>query len=149
MRLDIGARGFEHPQRAGDIGLDERFRPADRTVDVALGSQVGDRIEPLALEQLRDQRLVEDRALDEAVARVGLHRRKVLQIARIGQRIEHHHALRAVRQQMRDEIGADEAGAAGDENAQTTTPFACRDRNDGDGSCLVHFASPISSLRKT
>ena len=104
--VDHRAGRFEHTQRAGDVGLDESVRALDRAVDMALGGEVGDGVEPLALEQALDQRAIEDRAFDEAVARIGVHTTTIrfLQVTRISQRVEHHHTLGTLCQQMGDQI---------------------------------------------
>ena len=110
------ARRLEHAQRARDVGFDERFGAADRAIDVALGGKVRDHVDGFGRQQFLDQRAIEDRALDEAEARVAMRRREVGEIAGIGQRVEHDDPLGVAGEQMRDKIGADEASAARDQN---------------------------------
>jgi hypothetical protein len=57
-----------------------------------------------------------DVAVDEDVARVALQRGQALEVARVRQRVEVDDGLADGRKPVEDEVGADEAGAAGDEN---------------------------------
>ena len=47
------ARALEQPERADDVGLDERRRAVDRAVDVGLGGEVDDRARPVPRQQRR------------------------------------------------------------------------------------------------
>ena len=69
-----------------------------------LGEEFGDEVE------------VADVALDENVARVALQGGEVLEVAGVGQRVEIDDRLIGLGQPVEDEVAADEAGSAGDED---------------------------------
>jgi hypothetical protein len=89
--------------------VDEIEGLEDRAVDVGLGGEVEDRL--AALGGLGNRLGVGDVALHEAV----LDPLEVGRVTRVGQLVEHDdvHALRC---EAPDEVRADEARAAGDEN---------------------------------
>ena len=102
---------------AENIGPDEDLRPVDGAVHVGLGGKMDHRVDLLLAEQPRHQRRIADISLDEAIAGIVLHPFQVLQVARIGEDIQvDDTALGLGRQEMVDEVGADETGAAGDEH---------------------------------
>ncbi len=86
--------GFEQRERAAEVGLEHRRGREDAAVHVRFGGEVHDGVRPFFGQQRVHQRRVADVALNEAVARVRGHGRQVLQVARVGQLIEHHHARR-------------------------------------------------------
>ena len=101
---------------AHDVGLDEDFRVGNGPVHVALSREVYDIVKVILLEQGRYQFLVADVALDEDVARVALHAFEVLQVARVGQLVQvDQENVVVLFQHVVDEVGANEAGAAGDQ----------------------------------
>ena len=67
-------------------------------------------------EQRCHERSVTDVAASANMPRIARGRREVAQIAGVGQRIEIDDRLAFLREPIENEIGADEAGAAGDEN---------------------------------
>ena len=89
VALDAELAGrVEQRARADHVGAGEGFLVVDRAVDVGLGGEVDDRVDPL--HRLADRRRVLDRALDEAGA-LG----QVLAPAREGELVEDGHlALR-------------------------------------------------------
>ena len=83
---------------------------------MALGGEVEHRARLVLRQQLRHQRAVADVALHEDMARVALQRGQVFQVAGVGQLVEVDDGLVGLGQPVENEIAADEAGAAGDEN---------------------------------
>ena len=65
------------------------------------------------LDELRHELGVADVAVDEREALVAHHVGEVLEVPRIRQRVERDDLVVGVRQQVADEVGRDEAGAAG------------------------------------
>jgi len=114
--VPVAAYYFEQMEGADDVGLDEVFRAVDGAVDVALGGEVDDGARLLFGEQFADQGAVADVALDEDVALVAVQAGEVLQVAGVGEFVEIEDRLVVLSQPVEDEVRADEAGAAGDEN---------------------------------
>ena len=126
----VGAHGFEQAEGADDVGLDEVFRAVDAAVDVRFGGKIDDGAGLVLGEQLGDEVEVADVALDEDVARVALERGEVLEVAGVGQRVEVDDGLVGMGQPVEDEIAADEAGAAGDEDHLLSSKCGhCRERS--------------------
>jgi len=115
--------GTEH------IRAHKGFGAKDRTVHMALGGEVHDRVDAVLRKKPLDKGAVADVALDEDVA---WHRaqtpgalsiprldvRKILQIPRIRERIEIDHAARKLRLRKEpvNKVRTDKPGAAGDED---------------------------------
>ena len=112
----VRARRFEQVERSLHIGADELGRTVDAAVDVALGREMDDGARPMGREKAVEQRPVADVAADEHMALVAVERRQVLGVAGVGEGVEVEHRLVADRQPIEDEVRADEAGAAGDED---------------------------------
>ena len=110
------ARRVEQAERADDVGLDERGGAMDRTVDVRFGGEVDDGARTVLREQRRDQRAVADVAAHEIMPRVIGQRREVAQVAGVGEQVEIDHRLAGRGEPVQHEVGADEAGAAGDQD---------------------------------
>ena len=98
--------------------LDEGRRFEEGAVDVALGGEVDDGVD--AGDELGDEVGVADVALDEAVAlgeRRAVDVAQVVEVAGVGQLVEVDDLVVVVRrQEMADEVAADEAGAARDQD---------------------------------
>ena len=103
---------------ADDAGPKERLRVEDRAVDVGLGGDVDDGVG--AVDERPDDVRVRDVALDEREAGgllgIALDGREVRAVAGVGELVEHGHARPVVAaEDLADELAADEAGAAGDQ----------------------------------
>jgi hypothetical protein len=107
--------GFEQGVGADDVGLDEFGRAVDGAVDVALGGQVHDAVRLVLAEQAADLGGVADVDLLEGVARVAGDAGQGVEVACVGQAVHVDHPVVGVSDQVPDDGGADEAGAAGDE----------------------------------
>ncbi len=137
--LPRGAGYIEEGVGAEDVGAHEGFGAEDGAVHVAFGGEVDDGVDAVLGEEALDEGAVADVALDEDVAGGGggpgfacgftgrgprpiarLDVSEVFEVARIGQCIEVDDAPREVlaREEPMDEIRADEAGAAGDEDVR-------------------------------
>ena len=84
-----------------------------------------DRARPVRAEQRVDQRAIADVAADEDVAGVAFEARQVGEIAGVGEGVEVDDALlRGLGggEPVEDEVAADEAGAAGDEDGHQLRP---------------------------
>jgi hypothetical protein len=108
---------LEQGEGALDIRLHECRRSVDAAVDVALRREMDDRARPVPHQKRVDERTVEDVAVDEGVARVAVERREVLAVAGVGEGVEGDDRLAGGGDPVEHEVRADEAGAAGDEDA--------------------------------
>ena len=107
--------------RADDVGGHERVRTRDRSVDMALGGEVDDRVDVPAVDQFGDEIGVADVADDELHA---VQPVEIGAVARIGQRVEHDDAVLGMGlAPMMHEVRADEAGAAGDDQISHGSGF--------------------------
>ena len=97
----------------------------DAAVDVALGGKVHDGAWAVLCQQAVNQRAVADVAMDEGVARVAVQAGQVLAVAGVGQRVQGDDGLCAGvgrGQPVENEVAADEAGTAGDEEGHERGP---------------------------
>ncbi len=108
------AGGFEQDEDAVDVGLDEGARVHERAVDVRLGGEVDDGVG--VTHRLFNLGGVADVALNEAVAGVVLDVAQVVEVAGVGELVEVDDIVVVMAQEPAHEVGADEAGAAGDED---------------------------------
>ena len=111
----VPAAGLDQRVGALDVGLEERGRVGDGVVVVGLGGVVdhGVRLGHEAVDQVG----VADVAHDELDAVRG-QARDVLGVAGVGQLVEDGHVdARVLAHDVVDEVGADEAAAAGDDDA--------------------------------
>ncbi len=111
-RGDVRPGRLEQLERADDVRLDERPRPLDRAVDVALGGEVQDGRRGVLPEHPADRLPVRDVAQDEGEAGVVRHVGEALEAARVRQLVEHYDAVRRRPEGVTDEVRADEAGPA-------------------------------------
>ena len=109
------ARGLEQHVGAERVGGDEGVGLGDGAIDVGLGGEVDDRLGGGGLDRLRDGVGVLDGAADEAKAGVLGEVVEVLLAPRVGELVEHSHLIAVLEQAQAHEVGADEAGAAADE----------------------------------
>ena len=86
----------------------------NRLLDMRLGGRVDDHVD--AADDLPHELGVADVAVDELQARMAHHLGEVLEVARVGERVERDHVVIRVLQQVADEVRRDEPGAAGDED---------------------------------
>ena len=111
----VPAAGLDEGVGALDVGPQERARVGDGVVVVGLGGVVDHGVRPG--HEAVDERGVADVAHDELDA-VGGQARDVLGVAGVGQLVEHGHVdARVLAHHVVDEVGADEAAAAGDDDA--------------------------------
>ena len=110
----VFADGLQEAEGALDVGAQERLRVGDGVVVVALGGVVHDRV--VARHQPVQQRGVADVAHDELHA-VGGQTGDVLGVAGVGQLVQDGHVhLGVVLHDVVDEVAADEAAAARDDD---------------------------------
>src|SRR5215470_6215837 len=108
------AHRLEQGEDTEHVGLEEGVGLHERAIDVRLGREVHDGVDPAA--RVTHDLGVADVALDERVARVALEIGQVGGISRVGQLVEIDDAVVRVRgEDVADEVGADEAAAAGDQ----------------------------------
>ena len=112
--VPVAPRGLEQHERADDLGLHEGVRRLDAAIDVRLGGKVDDRVR-LAGDSL-DQRRIGDVPMHEAVPRVGGHIGQVLEVAGVGQLVQHGDLqVGMALEHPTHECGADEARSSGDD----------------------------------
>ena len=105
------AHGLEQAERALHVGLEERLRVRDAVVVVRLGRVMHDRV--VARHDPVEQLRVADVAVHELDTVLG-QARDVLDVARVGQRIQHGHVhVRVVVHHVMHEIRTDETAATG------------------------------------
>ena len=83
---------------------------------MALGGEMNDGARLVALQQALDKFAIHNVALFEAIARMGLDRAQVIQIARVGEFVEIDDVCGFFGDPLQNEVRANEAGAAGYEN---------------------------------
>lgn len=111
----VPAAGLDERVGALDVGAQERARVGDGVVVVGLGGVVDDGVGPG--HEAVDQVGVADVAHDELDAVRG-QARDVVGVAGVGQLVEHGDVdARVLAHDVVDEVGADEAAAAGDDDA--------------------------------
>src|SRR5687767_3471791 len=111
------ARRFQHRERPDEIGLDERRRPGDGTVDVRLRSEMHYSVDLIFREHLVHQGGVGDVALREAMPKLGHHVPEIIERACVCKRVERRHSYALIGlEQMLDKVRADETRSTGDEN---------------------------------
>jgi len=110
-------RCLKQRKRADDVGLNELRRPINRAVDMALGGQMHDHVRPKAAHDLAHLARVDDVASHEAEARIPCHGREIVEVAGIGQLVEDDHLVWRRVDDFPRHGRADEASAAGHENA--------------------------------
>jgi hypothetical protein len=116
QRAPEAAYRFEQAKGAQHVGLHEVFGAVDGAVDVRLGCKVDHGARLVLGQQAVDEGAVADVALHEDEIRVALERREGLEVACVGQLVEIHDRLVAVRDPVEYEIGANEASAAGNQD---------------------------------
>ena len=84
---------------------------------MAFGGEMHHGVRLKALEHLAHLRRIGDVRAHERVARIVRHRRERIQIARIGELVDHQHLMVGLADDVANHRGADEARAAGDQNA--------------------------------
>ena len=89
----------------------------DRPVNVALGRQVHNHVGHEAAQELAHPGSVNDVGLDELVARVLSDRLEVIEVAGVGQLIQHQNLMRRCANEFAHHGRANEAGAACDDDA--------------------------------
>ncbi len=105
------ARGFEQRLRAEHVRAEEAARVDDRVAVVGLRGEVDDDVDRVLLERPLDQLAVRDVALDQRDAV-----RHVLAHAGVREQVEDDDVVAGMPvEPVADEVRADEAGAAGDE----------------------------------
>ena len=122
QRAPVAERGLQQREGADHVGLDEFAGSVDRAVDVALGGKMHHHVGLIGLEQLAHLGRVRDVGAHKGVALIVRHRRKRVEIARIGELVDHEHAVVALADGVAHHRRADEAGAAGDEKAPRHQP---------------------------
>ena len=122
QRRPVAAGGLQEPERADDVGLNEVFRAVDGAVDMAFCGEMHDRPDRMLAEQRGDQIAVADVATHEDLAAVARDRLQILEVARVGEHVEIDDRLVAGGEPVEDEITADKAGAARNEDHPKGTP---------------------------
>lgn len=122
QRDSLPTSGLEEGGRSADIGGDEVGGIGDRPIDMGLGSEMQNARDRMLCDQILDQLLVADIALDEVAAGILLGQGQVGPIARVGQLIEDDQAFQiGLFEQVAGEAGADEAGSTREKNRFQTT----------------------------
>ena len=119
MEADVSVftAGVHEHGRADDVRLQKQRRVGDRAIHMALGREVDDHVGTLLGKEGIDRLTVADVHPGKAEIRLAEQRRERGEIAGIGELVDAHEpVVRIVRAQVKQEIRADEAGAAGYES---------------------------------
>ena len=108
--------GLQKPESTDHVGLDEVLGAMDGAVHMRLGRKVDDGAWPVLGQQARDQRTVANVAMHKHMARIALQAGQVVQVAGVGELVEVEHGLVRAAEPVEHEVGAYEAGAAGDQD---------------------------------
>ena len=117
--LPMGSHRLEQVEGAAHVALDERRRPIDRAIDVALGCQVHHQVGiglahgcgcGIGVGEVHPQQLV-------ALNRLGAQAFDAGEIAGVTQLVEIEHRGAGIAQQPAHQRPANEAGAAGNQHA--------------------------------
>ena len=108
--------GFQQVEGADDVGGDEVGRTADGTVDVGFRREVEDVRDVVLADDADNLGLVAEVDLLEAVAGIGFQAADVGGMTGVGEAVEIDECRDpGLVDELADEVGADEAAAAGDE----------------------------------
>ena len=121
------AAGVHERCRAEDVGLQKDAGIFDGAVDMAFRREIDDDIGPFLLKETEDALSVADIQPDKAEVALFQDARKRRKIACIGELIEADDAVVGILfQHVEDEVAADEAGTARDEDGHWCSPlFLC------------------------
>jgi hypothetical protein len=112
-------RCLEQRVRADHVRLDEGVRTVNGPIDVRLGSEMHDGIDFLTTQQLLDQLAIANISADEAELGPAHRRFEICRVACVRERIQDDQRIaRMLPKPMVNEVGANEAGAAGDEESR-------------------------------
>jgi hypothetical protein len=117
------ATGFEQVESANDVGLDEVAGAADRTVHVRFSRQMENVRDAVFLEDAENRRFIAQVHFFKGILGMLFDGLKVRKMAGVGQAIQIDQSLNfGPVNNVMNEIRADEARAAGDEEVQTSPP---------------------------
>ena len=109
----MSSRRLQQHERPDDIGVDERRRAVDRSVDVRFSREVQDRTRRMPRERLAHRLPIGDVGLDEGETRIVEQIADVQAAARVGQFVDDDQPLARVAVQISHEVRTDKAGSAG------------------------------------
>ena len=115
-RRHVPSGRFEQREGADDVRVDEGLGAVDRPIDVRFGRQIEDGVAAVHPRTRRAMAVaIGDVGLDESDARILNGPVEVQQAAGVGQLVDDDEAIGGVSERVVNEIGADEAGSARDE----------------------------------
>lgn len=115
--VPVGAHRFGQAESANDARLDEIFRAMDAAFDARFGGKTDRGTELVLGKPHGDEVHVADVSLDDAVGRTALEAGDLIEVAGAGgQRVEVDDRLIRFDRPIEDEIAADQAGAACDDD---------------------------------
>src|ERR1700733_13760481 len=112
----IGSGFLKQAKGAVDVGADEIIGTMNGAVYVAFGGEMNDRARLFAPQQFEQIFAIDYVSLLETIARIGFDRTQIVEIARVGQLVEIDDARSSRGDPLQNKVGADKAGATGDEN---------------------------------
>jgi hypothetical protein len=114
--IPVGTGGLKESEGADDVCLDELGRPMNGAIDMGLGGKVDDGPRLMLCKELRNEFGIANIATDEGMAGIPLQGGEVLEVARISELVEINDGVVLKSDPVEDEVGTDEAGAAGNED---------------------------------
>ena len=139
--------GLQQAQGSHHIGLREGEGVFDGAVHMALGGEVDDAVDVFVLHQLVDTLEVAYVHLDEAIIRLVLDVFQVSEVAGVGQLVEVDDLVfRIFVDEEADDVAADEAGAASNDDGSFRTHDFCFFSNTDLSDLHGDFAQKIRSI---
>jgi hypothetical protein len=118
----VPARRLEQGVRAVDVRADEGLGVVDRAVDVGLGGEVHDDVDPVFGDGALDGVMIADVRVNKPIARIVGDVGQVREVAGIRQLVEDDDDIvRVAAQHVMHEVGADETGAPRHHQSSTRT----------------------------
>ena len=109
QRAPVAERLLEQHECADHIGLDERSRPVDRTVDMAFRRQMHDHVGLEISERRLHRSRIGNVGSEETKARMILDRLQRVEVARVGQLVDDEDIMAGRGEDMPHQGGADES----------------------------------------
>ena len=112
----VGACGLKKMESPNNVGLDKLAGAMNRAVHMRLGGEVHNSARLVLGEDFVDEDAIADIPSNKDVARIGLKRSEILQVAGVGELVEIDDGCGLRLDPVENEVGADKTGTAGDED---------------------------------
>lgn len=113
----IQAGRVEQFERSYQIGVNERTRAVDGAIDVRFRRQIENHVGSVLSQQLVEQDAIRQISMHEVEVGLMAQGGKVIEIAGVGEQVEHDQIDIRASQQTIDEIGSDKSCSAGNQDS--------------------------------